>query len=391
MKALVALLFLVPSFAHAYFVASLTGPIDPAKPAHVIVSGRGQNLGRQPQLAALGAAARIHEANPSSQVVLISVFEDATNEPDLRAKGIVILRKNDAVAFDTASIMPELLKFSQIQSLHFFGHNSPSLGTQTDGPGARFDFRERSVAQLRSHFTQDAYLFIHGCNGGWLLAPMLSRELAVPVAGAFTETHFERLNADGNFYVADATQVPNLNWAHTNTQSYAQPRECAKGGCLRMRPANEPYTGHWGDYGAGLGFYKFFCEMQTQAQCDRTMALALINELTTSRAQISRDAFIAAAKDLVCPASKDRALSQQCANEMDQALTHGARAYSSFARPAIQCDFKTCATKFTCTSTGGPNGVGECTLTQGATAQATTQTNEFLAYVRGYDALAAGH
>ena len=45
MKALIAALLLVPNFAHAYFVASLNGPaIDPAKPTHVLVSGRGQNL-----------------------------------------------------------------------------------------------------------------------------------------------------------------------------------------------------------------------------------------------------------------------------------------------------------------------------------------------------------
>ena len=388
-----AFLTFAPSLAHAYFVASLTGTvIDTGKPTHLLVSGRGQNLGRQPQLSALGVAARIHQANPDDQIVLISVFEDATNRTDLEAKGVTITTVNESVPFNTSSSMPELTKFKQIASLQFFGHNSPSLGTQTDGPGERFDFREKKVLALRKHFTNDGYIFIHGCNAGWTIAPMLSKSLGVPVAGALTGTNFERLNADGNFYVADASHIPNKNWAQSNASSFAKDRLCANGGCLRMRPENHAYKGHWGDLTAGgLGFYKFFCETVTQAQCERVMAKALFNFLTikTLSAASTRESFIAGAKDFICPPSKDRVVSEQCERELDAAVAQNkSTGYSSLgAGPAVQCDFKSCEVKFVCTTTGGIAGIGECSVQNLAKAPAHTQVDEFLAYVRGFDSL----
>lgn len=382
---------LTPCLARAYFVASLTGShVDLVKPTHVLVSGRGQDLGRQPQMSALGVAARIRVADPGAQVVLLSVFEDATNRADLEAKGIEILKVDDTKPFNTSSAMSELLKFKSISSLQFFGHNSPTLGTQTDGPGERFDFREGQVRKLRGHFGADGYVFIHGCNAGWIIAPLLSTSLGVPTAGAFTGTHFERLHSDSNFYVADDTRAPTAAWAKANEGSFLAARACSNGGCLRMRPDNVAYNGHWGDFSGGaLGFYKFFCATNTQAQCDRVMAKALANFLTTENldARTSRAAFIEAAKDFICPSSKDRAISNACQDALDQALAGKLTAFSSLRSPAVQCDFKSCAAKFTCTTEGGAAGLGACSVERLKTKQSTTQVDEFLAYVRGYDQL----
>ena len=380
MKSLLLSLTLFASqAAHAYFVASPLASLDPAKPTHILVSGRGDNLGRQPQLTALGVSAKIQERG--EQVVLISVFEDDTNRQALESKGYKMLKVNEGVLFNTSSIMPELVKYAQISSLQFFGHNSPTLGTQTDDLGQRFDFRDSRVAKLAGHFTTDGYVFIHGCNAGWIIAPLISKRLGVPAAGAFTGTHFERLHEDKNFYVADSAEAPNLNWARLNSQSYDQPRDCAKGGCLRMRPTNSAYSGHWGNFANGaLPFYKFFCETQAQDKCDRVMALSLRNFLTTTRAQ-TRNEFIDSAKDFVCPPSRDRVLSNNCHQAMELPLTGDKTAYSSMrSSPAIQCDFKSCAVKFAC-------GETNCTIDRTSTVPSTTQANEFLAYVCGFDGL----
>ena len=136
------------------------------------------------------------------------MIENDKNRAMLESRGYNILKVNDSKPFNTSSTMPELLKYKHISSLQFFGHNSPSLGTQTDGPGQRFDFRERQVAQLKGHFTPDGYVFIHGCNAGWLIAPHISQTLGVPTAGAFTGTNFERLNSDSHFYIADPGRRP---------------------------------------------------------------------------------------------------------------------------------------------------------------------------------------
>lgn len=382
----VAAVSLAPNFAHAYFIASLSGSakIDVSKPTHILVSGRGQDLGRSPQMSALGTAARIRQTEPNAQVLLISVFEDPKNRESLTAKGAVFTKVNEDVAFNTSSLLPELLKFSKISSLHFFGHNSPTLGVQTDGPGARFDFREKRVAQLKGHFAPDAYMIVHGCNGGWYLAPMMSKALGIPVAGAFTGTHFERLHSDGHFYVSSANKAPSTEWAQSNTGSYDADRACLNGGCLRMRPANAPYDGHWGNLQAGaLAFYKFFCVTNSQDDCDRAMAKSLLHSLTASNAALDdRGTFTAAAKDFVCPPSKDRALSDECGKAMQASLSGGSRTYTSLrAAPTLACSFKSCEVKFTCTDTS-------CSMERTTKQPATTQTDEFAAYLRGFDSLA---
>ena len=376
--------YLAPS--QAYFVANLGSAkeLNTDATTHILVSGRGENLGRQPQMSALGLAARIREAHPDEQIVLMSVFEDKGNRETLEKLGVRIVKVDERVTFNTSSIMPELLKFKKIASLQFFGHNSPTLVTQSEGKGQRFDFRSSKVSALKGHFAKDAYIFIHGCNGGWILAPMLSKLFGIPAAGAFTGTRFERLHDDQNFYVASDEKAPTPNWARVNEVSYETKRSCSGGGCLRMRPANSPYKGHWGDLRAGgLGFYKFFCVGLEQSTCDRVMAKSLLNSLTVkdvSRVS-TRNAFIEAAKDFVCPPSKDRSVSNDCARAMDEALVSGAKTYSSFiASPTIQCSFTSCEVKFACTDES-------CQLENQTKGKSTTQANEFLAYVRGFEQL----
>lgn len=381
-----AALLSFPAAAEAYFVASLNGSaaVSPNASTHILVSGFGDNLGRQPQMSALGIAARIREAHPNEQVILMSVFEDDTNKAALEKMGAKFLDVNEQVHFNTNSIMPELLKFKSIASLQFFGHNSPTLGTQTEGKGQRFDFRSRSVQQLKGHFAKDGYVFIHGCNGGWILAPMLSKMLGVPAAGAFTGTRFERLHEDQNFYVASDDKAPTKAWARTNSTSFLADRSCSGGGCLRMRPANSPYKGHWGDLRVGgLGFYKFFCVGIEKSTCERVMARSLMNSLTTTdlTSTSTRADYIEAAKNFVCPPSKDRLVTNECHREMEKALSGGPKTYSSFiAGPPIQCSFTSCEVKFACTDVS-------CSLERLNKTPATTQVEEFLAYVRGFEAL----
>jgi hypothetical protein len=376
----------LPKVAQAYFVATVNGSaeVSSSAPTHILVSGRGENLGTQPQMSALGVAARIRQAHPGEQVLLMSVFENDKNRKQLENLGVKFIKVDDKTTFNTSSIMPELLKFKKIASLHFFGHNSPTLGTQSDGLGQRFDFRSRKVADLKGHFTEDGYLFIHGCNGGWILAPMLSNLLSIPVAGAFTGTHFERLHEDQNFYVASDSRAPTPNWARGNQVSFDNERACSYGGCLRMRPTNSPYHGHWGNLRAtGLGFYKFFCVGLAQAKCDRVMARSLLNSLTPANLSLraTRNQYIEAAKDFVCPPSRDRSVSNDCAKAMDRVLSGGEKTYSSFGKtPSLQCTFASCEAKFSCTDL-------TCTLERTGKTKATTQAEEFLAYVRGFDEL----
>ena len=100
--------------------------------------------------------------------------------------------------------------------------------------------------------------------------------------------------------------------------------------------------------------------------------------LTTNRTQ-TRNEFIESAKDFVCATSKDRVVSDECQKAMETALAGGTKVYSSFGRStAIQCDFKTCDAKLTCSD-------ATCSVARKSTTASTTQAEEFLAYVRGFD------
>ena len=359
------------SESHAYFLATAPGQttIDYTRPTRILLSGRGTDLGGQPQESAMGSALLYRQNFPNDQIVLLSVFENSRNEPKLLKAGWTIEEKND-LHLETQSATAELKKFSKIQSLEFFGHNSPSLGTQADGLGFRFDFREPVVATLAPMFMPGAFGFIHGCNSGWIIAPELSRIWSIPVAAALTETRFERLHSDGHFYVASATRAPSEKWATTNPDLGTP---CDAGGCLRMRPAYSAYKGHWGDFaGPILSHYKFFCHLG-EKECEKRMASALYGFVVEKslKPDAKIDAFKQAAREFLCPVYKDRKITNECLTTLAKVETGKGNRQASFVvnNKQLACSFAGCQAEMTCTD-------HICSVTNQVSNRSTTLTDE---------------
>lgn len=388
MKSLLAFLlglFAFVSTGQAYFVAVPPGQdaLDVTRASRILVSGRGTDLGIQPQESAMTTAVLYRRSFPQDQVVLISVLENERNEPKLLAAGWKILISND-VKLNTDSATLEIQKFQRIQSLEFFGHNSPHLGTQADGLGFRFDFREKSVTDLKDRFMPGAFGWIHGCNSGWLIAPALARAWSIPVAASLTETRFERLHSDGHFYVAATAKAPSKEWAKKNPDLDNIP--CVQGGCIRMRPAFSGYRGHWGNFtGPILSHYKFFCSLDTK-ECEKRMAMALFGFVTEKSLTPKSDLaeFKQAAKEFLCPIYKDRKITNECLKALAGLETGKTNRQIHFVvnDKQLSCSFNGCKAKMTCDDKG-------CTIADRVSEKSTTLADEYMHFVNGFKMIQA--
>jgi hypothetical protein len=374
--------------AQAYFVAvpAAQPALDLSKPVRVLLPGRGTDLGIQPQQSALGRGLQYKSNFPEDQLVLISVFENSSNKKNLLKAGWKFLVENEQT-FETKTAVAELQKFKKIRSLDFFGHNSPSLGTQTDGLGFRFDFREPSVAALAPKFIENSYVMIHGCNSGWIIAQDLSKIWNIPVSGSFTETRFERLHSNGRFYVADEEKAPSNEWAKVNSFGTS----CEFGGCLRMRPKFSAYhKGKWGTFdGPMLSHYKFFCQLET-TECEKRMALSLYGFVSSHslKKDASEKDFATLAREYLCPVYPPRAKypNQETTEECYQFLTDigngkgNPEQHFVYSDDQLTCTMKACTGKMTC-------DLHTCTITGRSSEKAMTLAQEYGHMLRGYRAL----
>lgn len=375
--------------SQAYFIATpgAKSVIDFSKPTRILLSGRGTDLGIQPQSSALGRALLYQRNFPQDQIILLSVFENPANKPNLVQGGWKITTENET-KLDTKSALPELFKFKKIRSLELFGHNSPSLGTQTDGLGYRFDALRPEVVSLAPNFTSDAYAIFHGCNSGWLIAQSLSASWKIPVAGSFTGTRFERLHSDGHFYVATDSKAPSPAWAKSNPEFGVK---CSQGGCLRMRPSYTAYDGKWGNYeGAMLPHYKFFCQGETR-DCEKRMALSLYGYITDKSLSNSSsfEDFKRVARDSLCPVYADRKVTEHCHAELESVEKGGGNPNASYVwvsktQPLggeqLKCTLKACTGQMKCDD-------HSCTIEGRSSENAMTLAQEYAHFIRGYRAL----
>lgn len=382
-------LILFPQFSHAYFVAVPGGKttIDYSKPARILLAGRGTDLSVLPQMSAMGVALLYQRNFPNDQIVLISVFEDqastkytegGTNELSLLKAGWNFVTKND-VYFNTESAMGELVKFQKINSLEFFGHNSAHLGTQTDGLGYRFDFRDSAMELLTPLFQKNAFVIIHGCNSAWMIAQDMAKLWNIPVAGSFTETRFEYLYSDGHFYRNVDGKSPGNKWATHNPD--IDGLNCNTGACIRMRTAYSRYIGKWGDFdGPLLPHYKFFCHLE-QKECEKAMALSLYGYLAEQslRPDSNADDFKEVAKQYFCPVYADRVITNDCLQQLEL-IAQGkgkTKIHYTVNNQQLVCTLTECKAKLTCDD-------HICAPSERVSKGSTTLHDEFLHYLNGF-------
>jgi hypothetical protein len=321
--------------SHAYILATPKDQpeLDYNKPTRILVAGRGTDLALLPQMTALSRAAVYLRNFPDEQIVLISVLENRSNKRLLASAGWVLMVDNK-VTLETKTVVEEAKKFAAIRSFELFAHSSATRGFQMDGTSheaIRFEpflasesfnpeIPNPEVESLKDHFAPGAYAILSGCNSGWAQAQKLAKMWNIAVAGTFTESQFELLHSDGHFYVGETKFAPNRNWAKRNS---ILDSDCSLYGCTRMRPNNKSYAGWWGQFdGDFVAHFKFFCPLSVH-ECQKRMALSLYGFLAEKplRPDSTLEEFSTAAKEYLCPLSKDRRITKKCFDGLAQLET----------------------------------------------------------------------
>lgn len=383
--------------AMAYITATYgNNGTDAYTRTHILIVGKGNELSTLLQTTAAAKAKKYAELFPNEQVYLISVNETGKDDNlELLSKyGFRNVTEKRSWNFDSSDVFKEMSQFKKIASVDIFSHSVAYYGVILDGKLNRMDPKKDGYEKLAPNFTPDAYAVLHGCNSGQFLAPILSHQWNIPVAGSFTSTDFQRLHENGSWYFDDGRKPSEGSFVSTNKKSYQRNELCVEGACRRLTPDNHPYNGYWGDFeGGGLGFFKFFCLKNSMEDCQKGMAraaIAHVSNLPITKNSSFED-YEKVVFDILCPISAKKDLRGECIAGLRNAAATGGT-YDSFGGKSLQCDFKGCKAKFKCERIPIIDLLKEksCTVINlRESSKTTTQVEEYKAYIRGWKLLQA--
>ena len=372
---------------------STVNVIDFDQPTHILTAGSAKNKESDQFFQSAYLRAKMYQAlYPQDQVVILAQPEvtRASNEEVYERYDVTIVEEKDGKLTGN-TLIKELDQFKNIKSFDFYGHSSPwaiKLGKSDAAMGA-----ESYTAVLKDNFTADAYATLNGCNGGFEIAPGLSKYWNIPVSGALTGSLFERLQADGKYYKkADRTES---EAAMENIFNFATPLHCWDGGCWRMKPQRNNYSSYWGHFKeGGLSFYKFFCNFSDNSgKCEKVMAKSLLSFPTAEKAEArpSWSSFEARIFDYLCSTAKDPSYFGKCKDGILAALKKGDNVFQAHPGNALNCNFKTCNAVVKCKTKsrlfGGGIKAGSCKLDTKENKKPTTLVREYLSYKKGFQLL----
>lgn len=380
--------------ANAYLVSSYNSEkINYDSPTRILVTGAGDDLGNLFLQVARGKALKYSQQYPNEQIVLISASEKELNDENTLKNWGFKISKDDRSTLNGKSLIEETIKFNKIASLDIFSHSSAQYGIHLEGKAHRLTLNTKGIEKLAGHFIKDAFVYLHGCNTGFNLAPFLSNIWQVPVAGSMTSTNFQKLHSDGSFYLTEEGFFPNTDWANTNEKSFDETVNCKPGMCLRLKPDNNPYTGFWGEYAdGGLSFYKWFCVKNSDQDCKRVMAKSLLSFIGTNKLKSTSniEEYKAVVYDFLCPVSAKKDLRGQCIANLELSLITKDETYNPFTKAQVECNFKECQAEIECSKVPltGIYRPGTCTLVNKVeNGKATTLVREYKAYLEGFKSL----
>lgn len=374
---------LLISAAQAGYFTSIknSNMLDYNRRTHILVAGRGSELATLFQSAAASKSVKLQELYPQDQIVLLSYNElgEQQNAAKLRGWGFQIVSLNNNL-FTKQRLVADLARFRKIASLELFTHTSALAGAQLEGQAYRIS-QDDDISNLRGNFTADSFIYLHGCNSGFNLAPAWSSMLEVPVAGSLTYTGFQKLHTNGEFYPYEDALKPDGEWSPVNALSFPQTRDCVGGGCLRMKPDNSPYVGGWGDYndGGGLPFYKFFCVKSSKTRCLKAMAESLFGLLGKKDFNFKSSAaeYNQLLLEFFCPISAKRPIREACVRDLPAAAARN-QVYNPFQGKLLTCNFRKCQFEIRCAETAA-----SCRLFN-PLPSSNAVVDEYRTYLRAY-------
>lgn len=355
-----------------YFMAQLESTKhDLKKKVRVFVAGMGGGAGLLFQEAAISKAKKVKEAFPQDQILLVFYNEAKVSSQTQKLVdwGLKHVEQHYKDLSDEL-IYQSIRDYKEVRSIDVFSHSTYDYALLSE-TGAIFD--RPSLKELKALFSVDATVQFHGCNTGWGLAPALAKTWGVPVSGALTSTNFEQLHSNGNFYFNDAITKPEGAWAKENKLSFNTTVSCKSGGCLRMKPDNQPYYGLHGKLDSGLSFYKFFCGELSRHECNRRMAFTIpeFMDLAPSKEGKQKSKMISTAQNVLCPIHKSKDWRETCRKGLKAAETGGNKTFSMFQGISLHCGNNKCS--------------------KDTSSKSTAFVDEYLNYLNGIEYITTGH
>lgn len=200
LKALLVLLTLGMSVnSQAYTIFSLKNQFDWNTPTDVFVVGYGKDVGTLFLNTAVSRARKHLDAFGDKHQTLIIWAQEKNYQYDtmiVSRLGLKPLYADDK-ELDMSLTLDWLDRVQTITSLHFVGHSSAwnGFGLQHH---VRFNQEPKLISRLRDNFAKTAYLYLHGCNTGYVAAPEFSRIFRLPVLASLSSTDFKQLHSNGS-------------------------------------------------------------------------------------------------------------------------------------------------------------------------------------------------
>lgn len=386
--------------ASAFLEMTWSQKLDLEKRTHIIVLDQVDILGPQFQLVALAQAQKLRELEPDSQVIILSNLLGPLDTEIIRLQNWTDANiKNRNSKIKTLAVLDRISDFKKIATLIVLSHTAPHLNSRDKEKSSNFNFTNPKLTNLRGHFTEDAIALLQGCNTGFISALGFSNIWKIPVLGSLTSLSFQKLNEDGQFYSVESgltsREFEQKNWKSENDQSFLAPWKCPAGDCLRLKPDNHPYSGKWGQFSAGLGFYKWFCPNLSEDICLKGMfrgaqlwlgKISLNSQIRNQDIQdekqisefenqnIQNEVFLS---DFFCPQnSKSQNEFSECEDQIQHALKDDSKSYSSFHGTSLQCQFTGCDFIMKCSD--------QCELITNLVSSTTTMMDEIRHYLKAF-------
>lgn len=382
------LVLVFPLFSRAVLVGHFESRNEnPNAPVHVLISGRGGDVGTLFQQAAISLAHKIAEQPGHGPIVTYMKKNTDSNLGQLAQWGVQA--QDDGAVFNTTYLVRKLSGLRQgIASIEFFGHNSAAAGFQLDGPGNRLPPTADGFEAIKGLMIPGSFVRLNGCNTGYYLAPWMANRLGVPVAGTFASDDFQELYTNKRFYYHDEGRYPGGPFAATNAISYATTKDCANGGCVRIMPVHFAYSGAAGESTAGLSILKFFCPKGDNDDCAkvRARALRLSVGIRPLSAATPFDQVVDVLAEQFCPAYLDAAKYSSCVKALKD---HGMgiralpRDFTTFGDRSLACNNRACAFTMKCGWEAG-HLPGICHIDAAGNDPSTVFMDEFDATLRGW-------
>lgn len=337
--------------ASAFLVATEPSRIDPNVPTDVFIAGFGGDQGNQFTHSAVLAAKVSRDRFPQRQRVIIAAVNDSAGyEGSLLEKGGLTLRRADKDHLTGDRLVATLASLEvRASSMQFYGHANTYNGFRLQTKYKRLDHDDASFAALGRFIRSDGFAVIHSCNSAWFLAPTAARLWNRPVFGSFAGSNFQNLKSDGHWYYNDPGYYPtNLSWKDSTSQLTKNTITCADGRCVRLKPVNVTYHDSFGNFSRGLGFYKVFAPDSSMIPRALVHLTMLYPTSTPANPTSSREEFVKALADWICPSDRSLAKYNACKAAIANEEFRSKPYLSFFDGTSISCTNSSCNTKVKC-------------------------------------------